>query len=40
MEDIIIKNTSVGTSLLIAYGILLFVLNVIIFKIIAMYGSF
>ena len=40
MGDFIIKNTTVGTSLLIAYGILLFVLNVIIYKIIAMYGSF
>lgn len=38
--DGIIKNTSVRTSLLIAYGILMFVLNVIIFKIIAMYGIF
>ena len=40
MEDFIIKNTSLRTSVLIAYGILLFILNVIIFKIIAMYGMF
>jgi hypothetical protein len=39
MEDII-KNTPLSTSLLIAYGVLLFVLNIIVFKIIAMYGSF
>jgi hypothetical protein len=36
----LIKNTPLSTSLLIAYGILLFVLNVIIFKIIAMYDTF
>ena len=40
MENLIIKNTTVRTSVLIAYGILLFLFNVIIFKIIAMYGTF
>ena len=40
MEDIIIKNTSASTFLLVTYGILLFLFNVVIFKIIAMYGVF
>jgi hypothetical protein len=39
MDDII-KNTPLSSSLLIAYGILLFLANIIIFKIIAMYGVF
>jgi hypothetical protein len=39
MEDII-KSTSKSTFLLVAYGILLFLFNVVIFKIIAMYGVF
>ena len=38
MEDILTKNTSLSTFLLITYGVLLFLFNVVIFKIIATYG--
>ena len=40
MEDFMTKNTSLGSSLLITYGILLFLFNIIIFRIIAAYGVF
>ncbi len=38
MDDFMIKNTSLSYSVLVIYGIMLFVFNVIIFKLIAMYG--
>ena len=40
MEDILHKNNSLNTFLLVTYGVMLFLLNVVIFKIIAMYGVF
>ena len=36
MEDVLIRNKTLGTSLLLMYGILLFLLNVIIFRLIAL----
>ena len=40
MEDFMTKNTSVSSFLLITYGILLFIFNIIIFRLIATYGWF